>query len=236
MIVGDGAKAFDLSQEKDVLRDRYELRWAGKSTRSTFGQCCLVARRLVERGVPYITINYLGWDTHKSHFQAMQQNLPEMDKGMAAQVFQGDAVAVAIELSAREASPRLSHRPVNREKSEEKGRVSLWNSFLDGAILGRVAEALRGKSAILPEYRRFPVVLILIAIASAVPVPAEPAGDTPRAHVTEDDTTLLVADLTCVHCRTSSLSPNMSIWALSSANIDTLPRQDCAMCETLQRG
>ena len=66
---------FDLSQEKDDLRDRYG--------RNTFGQSCLVARRLVERGVPYVTINYKGWDTHKQHFQAMRQKLPEMDKGMA---------------------------------------------------------------------------------------------------------------------------------------------------------
>jgi uncharacterized protein (DUF1501 family) len=43
-----------------------------------------VARRLVERGVPYVTINYKGWDTHKQHFQAMRRQLPQMDKGMAA--------------------------------------------------------------------------------------------------------------------------------------------------------
>ena len=42
-----------------------------------------MARRLVERGVPYITINYKGWDTHKQHFQAMRRKLPELDKGMA---------------------------------------------------------------------------------------------------------------------------------------------------------
>jgi uncharacterized protein (DUF1501 family) len=42
-----------------------------------------MARRLVERGVPYVTINYKGWDTHKQHFQAMRRKLPEMDKGMA---------------------------------------------------------------------------------------------------------------------------------------------------------
>jgi uncharacterized protein (DUF1501 family) len=42
-----------------------------------------MARRLVERGVPYITINYNGWDTHKQHFQTMRRKLPEMDKGMA---------------------------------------------------------------------------------------------------------------------------------------------------------
>ena len=42
-----------------------------------------MARRLVERGVPYVTINYKGWDTHKQHFQTMRRKLPEMDKGMA---------------------------------------------------------------------------------------------------------------------------------------------------------
>jgi len=75
LILGDAGKVFDLAQEKDELRDRYG--------RTTFGQSCLVARRLVERGVPYVTINYKGWDTHKQHFQAMRRKLPEMDKGMA---------------------------------------------------------------------------------------------------------------------------------------------------------
>ena len=76
LILGDAGKVFDLAQEKDALRDRYG--------RSTFGQSCLVARRLVERGVPYVTINYKGgWDTHKQNFQTMRRRLPEMDKGMA---------------------------------------------------------------------------------------------------------------------------------------------------------
>jgi uncharacterized protein (DUF1501 family) len=75
LILGDGGKVFDLSQETDAMRDRYG--------RNTFGQSCLVARRLVERGVPYITINYEGWDTHRQNFQVMRQKLPQMDKGMA---------------------------------------------------------------------------------------------------------------------------------------------------------
>jgi hypothetical protein len=76
MILGDGSKLFDLSQEKDELRDRYG--------RNTFGQSCLMARRLVDNGVPYVTINYKGnWDTHKQNFQTMRRRLPEMDKGMA---------------------------------------------------------------------------------------------------------------------------------------------------------
>jgi hypothetical protein len=75
LILGDGAKIFDLAQEKTELRDRYG--------RNTFGQSCLMARRLVERGVPYVTINYKGWDTHKQHFQTMRRKLPELDKGLA---------------------------------------------------------------------------------------------------------------------------------------------------------
>jgi uncharacterized protein (DUF1501 family) len=58
------------------MRDQYG--------RNTFGQSCLMARRLVETGVPYVTINYKGWDTHKQHFQQMRRMLPDMDKGMAA--------------------------------------------------------------------------------------------------------------------------------------------------------
>jgi acetyl esterase/lipase len=76
LILGNAGKVFDLSQEKDDLRERYG--------RNTFGQSCLAARRLVERGVPYVTINYRGWDTHSQHFQTMRRKLPEMDKGMSA--------------------------------------------------------------------------------------------------------------------------------------------------------
>jgi uncharacterized protein (DUF1501 family) len=43
-----------------------------------------MARRLVEQGVPYVTINYKGWDTHKQHFEAMRRKLPEMDRAMSA--------------------------------------------------------------------------------------------------------------------------------------------------------
>jgi Protein of unknown function (DUF1501) len=76
LILGESGKVFDLSQEKDEVRDQYG--------RNTFGQSCLAARRLVERGVPYITINSKGWDTHKQHFQAMRQKLPQLDKGLAS--------------------------------------------------------------------------------------------------------------------------------------------------------
>ncbi|MFB3890928.1 MAG: DUF1501 domain-containing protein [Phycisphaerae bacterium] len=77
LILGAGRDVFDLNKEKKELRDLYG--------RHTFGQECLVARRLVEAGVPYIVINYPGgWDTHSNHFATMRRQCPQLDQGLAA--------------------------------------------------------------------------------------------------------------------------------------------------------
>ena len=83
MILGDGAKAFDLSQEKDEVRKRYDVNWGTWVSRTRFGQSCMAARRLVQRGVPYITINFGGCDSHTDNFKAMRQLLPDLDTGLA---------------------------------------------------------------------------------------------------------------------------------------------------------
>jgi len=76
LILGEGKDVFDLSKEKPELRERYG--------RQTFGQECLVARRLVETGVPYVVINYPGgWDTHSNHFATMRRQCPQLDQGLA---------------------------------------------------------------------------------------------------------------------------------------------------------
>ena len=76
MILGKGSKIFDLTEESKATRESYGF--------NTFGQSCLAARRLVEKGVRFVTINNGGWDTHKEHFQAMRRKLPELDKGVAS--------------------------------------------------------------------------------------------------------------------------------------------------------
>ena len=77
LILGDARKVFDLSTESDATRDRYGRTW--------FGQSCLMARRLVEHGVPYTTVNYgFFWDTHKQNFEIMARRMPEFDKAMTA--------------------------------------------------------------------------------------------------------------------------------------------------------
>ncbi|MCX6898265.1 MAG: DUF1501 domain-containing protein [Verrucomicrobia bacterium] len=76
LILGRGKEVFNLDNEPTELRDRYG--------RHTFGQECLAARRMVEAGVPYITISFPGgWDTHSNHFATMRNQCPMLDQGLA---------------------------------------------------------------------------------------------------------------------------------------------------------
>ena len=76
LILGSGKEVFNLDNEPAELRDRYG--------RHTFGQECLAARRMVEAGVPYITISFPGgWDTHSNHFATMRKQCPNLDQGLA---------------------------------------------------------------------------------------------------------------------------------------------------------
>lgn len=75
-IWGNTREVFNLQNEPDSVRQRY-----GKSR---LGQSCLVARRLVEAGVPFVNVRMTGWDTHKKHFQKMNTMLPQLDKALSA--------------------------------------------------------------------------------------------------------------------------------------------------------
>ena len=75
-IWGESREIFNLKNEPDSVRQRY-----GKSR---LGQSCLVARRLVEAGVPFVNVRTTGWDTHKKHFQKMNSMLPDLDRALSA--------------------------------------------------------------------------------------------------------------------------------------------------------
>jgi len=75
--------AFRMNEESDSVREKYG--------RTTFGQSCLLARRLVEAGVSFVTLNDRGmgaaWDTHAQNFSTIKNTLaPPLDKGVAALV------------------------------------------------------------------------------------------------------------------------------------------------------
>lgn len=69
--------AFDISKEPETVRDRYG--------RSDFGQRLLLARRLTEVGVPFVTVYYGGWDDHRGLFKAFKDGKAErIDTGVSA--------------------------------------------------------------------------------------------------------------------------------------------------------
>ena len=70
------AKAFELEEEKAATRDAYG--------RNLFGQGCLLARRLVERGVPFIEVTLNGWDTHANNAQQVRTLSGTVDPAWAA--------------------------------------------------------------------------------------------------------------------------------------------------------
>ena len=73
-------RAFDVNAEPPPLRDRYG--------RHDLGQCCLLARRLVEAGVTFVTVQAGGgWDTHGNNFKELKDRLlPKFDQALAALV------------------------------------------------------------------------------------------------------------------------------------------------------
>src|SRR5262245_13426074 len=78
MMQSKEAKAFDLSQEKSETRSKYG---SGR-----FGDGCLMARRLVEVGIPFVEVNLGGWDTHQDNFDRVKNLSGQVDKPLSALV------------------------------------------------------------------------------------------------------------------------------------------------------
>jgi uncharacterized protein (DUF1501 family) len=81
LLGSDAARVFDLDQETAALRDAYG--------RGLFGQGCLLARRLVERGVPFVEVSLggaagVGWDTHINNFETVRELSASLDAGWSA--------------------------------------------------------------------------------------------------------------------------------------------------------
>jgi hypothetical protein len=79
MISGPSARAaFDISAEDPRLRDRYG--------RNRWGQSALLARRLIEAGTRFVTLNFDGWDMHSSLEKGVRRNVPMLDSAVASLV------------------------------------------------------------------------------------------------------------------------------------------------------
>jgi hypothetical protein len=67
-------RAFCIEDEDPRIRDRYG--------RTKFGQSALLARRLIEAGVRYVTLTDGGWDTHANNFDGLKRLMPPIDQGL----------------------------------------------------------------------------------------------------------------------------------------------------------
>jgi hypothetical protein len=76
MMRAAASKTFNLEDEPAALRDAYG--------RNVFGQGCLLARRLVEAGVPFVEVTLPGWDTHLNNFESVQRLCGVLDPAWAA--------------------------------------------------------------------------------------------------------------------------------------------------------
>ncbi len=79
LMTSEQMKAFKVDEEPEAVRERYGT--AG------FGRGCLMARRLVEQGVPFVEVDLGGWDNHQGIFTTLADTkLPELDQAMSALV------------------------------------------------------------------------------------------------------------------------------------------------------
>lgn len=135
LMASDDVKAFDITQEPDDVRKKYGDNY--------FGQGLLLARRLVEKDVRFIEVNFGGWDMHVNHQQALQGRLPTVDQGVSTLIDDLDSkgllkdtlVVIATEFGR---TPRISDR---------NGRdhwPAAWSTLLAGG--GVQGSAVYGKT------------------------------------------------------------------------------------------
>jgi uncharacterized protein (DUF1501 family) len=78
MLTSKQMEAFQVRSEAQNVQDKYG--------NTNFGRGCLMARRLVEVGVPFVEVDFGGWDLHQNCFTTLDNKLPELDKAFSALV------------------------------------------------------------------------------------------------------------------------------------------------------
>ncbi|HTM53347.1 MAG TPA: DUF1501 domain-containing protein [Pirellulales bacterium] len=132
MIASNKAReAFDLSRESEATRNRY-------------GKYCenfLIARRLVEAGVPVVTLKVGDWDTHEKNFIDMRAQLPQLDRGFHALVsdlhargLDNDVAVVLWGEFGR--APRISRGDGRDHWPEAGAAVLAGGGFKTGQVIG----------------------------------------------------------------------------------------------------
>ena len=107
-------EAFDVSREPESFRKKF--------SDVPFAQSCLLATRLVEAGVGFVTMTLGGWDTHQDNFTRLKErNLPPLDQGLSA-LLNGLEEKGLLESTAIFVTGEFGRTPKINSRSEEGGR------------------------------------------------------------------------------------------------------------------
>lgn len=140
-------EAFDVSQEAESFRNKF--------SEHPFAQSCLLASRLVEAGVGFVTVTLGGWDTHRDNFTALKdRNLPALDQGLSA-LFTGLAEKGLLDSTAVFVTGEFGRTPKINDRTEEGGRDHyprcMFMLMAGGGIQGGQVVGESDEKATLPK-------------------------------------------------------------------------------------
>jgi hypothetical protein len=130
-------QAFEIEKEDPHLRDRYG--------RTKFGQSCLLARRLIEAGVRFVTVSDGGWDHHTDIFNGLKRRIPPIDQALPELLIDLEArglleTTLVVWLTDFGRTPKLNSA-VGRDHWASTGFAILAGAAIPGgAVLGKTDE------------------------------------------------------------------------------------------------
>ena len=157
---GRARDAFDLSREPPAVHQRYGgnvvLKKQAMYTHTWQGSKFLLARRLVEAGVPVVSLSVGFWDTHEANFVYMREQLPLLDRSLSALVSDlherglADDVAVVVWGEFYGRSPRINKKAGRDHWKRTGSAVVACGGLRTGQVVG--ATDAQGYDVVGPRY------------------------------------------------------------------------------------
>jgi hypothetical protein len=132
LMKGSHVDVFDIHKEKDVVKERYG--------HHQIGEGCLLARRLVEKGVRHVEVVERGWDTHQDNFGKLSGKLPQVDQAVSALLvdleqrglLDDTLVVLATEFGR---SPKINDRELGRDHHPSAYSTLLAGGGIRGGVV-----------------------------------------------------------------------------------------------------
>jgi hypothetical protein len=167
--------AFDLSDEDEKVRRKYG--------RGQFGQGCLLARRLVERGVPFVEVGLgegLGWDTHADNFTALKRLSSELDAGWATLMTELDECGLLDSTTILWMGEFGRTPQINPQKGRDHFPAAWSCVFAGGGIAGGQAFGRTSADGTTVEENQVAIGDVLATLCTALGVPPDEENYTPE--------------------------------------------------------